>query len=281
LSTSKLQSFNRYLGEVLCIMPGTGPTWLTGWVKLNSKHMSHVSSSSKVCSDDEEKCQQTATTARSPQSEMSPKAGRRNWSRKSAKDKSTTIVEESRALDVQLQRNISDHHRSHQILSEAAFMTPEDTSEPTPSQLRSDDVYPIVSSRSSPEGLIVTTIAAKPRPTVQDLSSTNHLNRLAAIFTGEREPCQSCISLEKKLDEVYDDLEYMRSVALQQQQEQASSAALQHHTVNECSVCGSHKPYAADAAHELRELVQRHKQVVEALVSERVSVNSLRRRTWN
>lgn len=268
-------------------MPGAGPSWLTGWVKLNNKHVVvHAASGGGgkgfAMTGEEEKCQQTATTARSPSTEISSKSTRRNnWSRKHTKEKTITI-DESSDDDVLVSHNSNNnnihhhHHLSHQILSEAAFMT--EVADPV--TLLIDEVHSKVAprNRTSPEGLIVTAIVEKPRPPPQhhnSSSNNHHLNhRLAAVFPGDRESCKSCIALEKKLDEVFDDLEYMRSVALQQ--EQAST----HRKVanNECFQCGSNlrsgsfQPCGNTAAtNELQELAQRHKQVVEALLSERVS----------
>jgi hypothetical protein len=246
-------------------MPGGGPSWLTGWVKLNNKHVVHASGKSSSLEDDE-KCHQTATTARSPATLISSKSVpcRSSWSRKT-KEKAITIDESS---DDEIVHNIS-HHLSRQILNEAAFMT--EVNDIHPPELMPGEYLTAV-PRSSPEGLIVTTFSEKPRPQYIEPKSS-HLNRLAAIFAGEREPCQSCISLMKKLDEAFDDIEYMRIVALQQQQHHVNGA-VDHHA-NDCA-CGnflhfvSVKP-SVTAANELQELVQRHKQVVEVLMSERVS----------
>lgn len=174
---------------------------------------------------------------------------------------------------------------THQILSEAAFMAqPQKVpSDPMLQSYRTQDITSNTASisalptgrhnRNTPEGLIVTTTTLKARPKLElkePQNQNHHLNRLASIFAGERQPCQSCISLEKKIDAVHDDLEYMRSVALQQQKNSRT-----HHHSNDtdcaCATClptVTTKPSATSAT-ELQELVKRNKHVVDSLMSER------------
>lgn len=241
---------------------GGGPTWLTGWIKLNNKHAVHVTSKSSKPEEEEEKCQQTATTARSPVTEISSKTASRNWSRKTKEQ--PIVIEES--SETELPYHLS-HQVSHQILSEAAFMIA--SADP---ELLSAELNPFPCGkpiRMSPEGLIVTTGVEKPQPHFNK-AKTGNLNRLTSIFAREREPCQSCISLEQKLSAAYDDLEYMRGVAVHQ----ASCGAQQHHAIEDACdgkcIQSSRTQPSATATNEFGELVKRHKQVVEALISERV-----------
>jgi hypothetical protein len=148
---------------------------------------------------------------------------------------------------------------SHQILCEAAFMpvvlpqlSPKNKENNSDS---SESEQARAGSFECPLDLVICTDTSKsggalPLPQEKILESV----------------CSSCAALERKLDNMYDDMEYMRGLALKNNDNSSSTAGCPH-----CSSKSSRAALTTVVRNEFQHLVDHHAQQIQALYSERVS----------
>jgi hypothetical protein len=155
---------------------------------------------------------------------------------------------------------------SRQILREAAFMAADD--EPSDPSESLEDVHafvpfhttPSVRDQKSPEGLTVTLVKD------ESLKWQNHiLEGIASVFNGihsEHNSCQNCATLERKLNELSCDIEFLRGL------DKKDSGNPAENDIKTCKQCVH---MAKNAFSEKEELISLHKQQMKSIMRERVS----------
>lgn len=252
---------SRYLEHIIVagkagnIMPG--PSWLSGWVKMNHKHnvvVHHSRTSASGKRENKKACEATATTTTSPSTTATKHIwgafGLRNSSASSRTPANDTTSHSNHAIQEEAQREEAEAI-SRQVLREAAFMAEEEQEEARVDDSNHKNVSPESSPPESecahcesPEGLIVHTTAANEEDPL--------LQRYRLM--PETTSCQRCSDMERTLEAMRDDVEYMRLLAMKQHADGCT-----------CAKCHPrhHRAYPLD-------LAETHKRQVQALLKEKV-----------
>jgi hypothetical protein len=244
-----------------------GPSWLTGWIKLNTKHNVHIIDD---CND-EKKHQQTsqscATDSTSTATDLEAMTFNRSRShtiRRSLVSQRTSSSSAERRNSVEDQvvgvgtakTFASSGYDSPRAVADSAGIRPRQR-KGTTSMDHQDSIQSKQRMIAPPKNI--------PQNGMGGLS--NILSH--AFFLGDQSmtsSCSNCAGMESNLVAVLDDLEYMRDAAIK-----AQRGVVAKPRIPKLSAPGTTGAWV-DTSKQLQEVVSRHQKQVEQLTKESVRV---------